>query len=298
MQVESAPSKQRARRPLLFALFLLGGLLIFLFGNNWNSRFPTNDSTAYKWGLVLLFLAVAVVARRTQRLRPYWGVALALSVAALANAVNWLLGNWLAPLLPPLKSHAQELAVDKVAQCIPVVLAILLATWLSGGDLGSVFLKKGSLRKGLRFGLISFGVCAGLFALIALLQAGAPSSTGLTAAGLPLATVVAAIPWILLFALANSLMEELWFRGVFLNRLSPLLGVTATVVVTALVFGVSHLGATYVSPMESVVFPVIVFVLGLVNGFAMLKTDSIWGSMLFHAGYDLLIVIPVLTSMQ
>ena len=35
---------------------------------------------------------------------------------------------------------------------------------------------------------------------------------------------------------------------------------------------------------------------GDLNGFVMLKTDSIWGSVLFHAGYDLLVIIPVLVS--
>jgi membrane protease YdiL (CAAX protease family) len=36
--------------------------------------------------------------------------------------------------------------------------------------------------------------------------------------------------------------------------------------------------------------------LGMVNGWVMLKTDSLWGSVLFHAGYDLLVIIPVLAS--
>jgi membrane protease YdiL (CAAX protease family) len=39
-------------------------------------------------------------------------------------------------------------------------------------------------------------------------------------------------------------------------------------------------------------------VLGVVNARVTLKTDSLWGSMLFHAGYDLLIIIPVIVSMQ
>jgi membrane protease YdiL (CAAX protease family) len=57
------------------------------------------------------------------------------------------------------------------------------------------------------------------------------------------------------------------------------------------------LGATYVTPTQAVMFAAIVFALGLVNGFVMLKTDSIWGSVLFHAGYDLLVILPVLASM-
>ena len=91
-------------------------------------------------------------------------------------------------------------------------------------------------------------------------------------------------------------MEELWFRGLFLGKLSPFLGATAAALVTALVFGMTHLGATYVTPAERFIFPTIVFALGLVNGYVMLKTDSLWGSVLFHAGYDLLVIIPILVS--
>ena len=41
---------------------------------------------------------------------------------------------------------------------------------------------------------------------------------------------------------------------------------------------------------------VVVLILGLVNAWVMLKTESIWGSVLFHAGYDLMVIIPVLIS--
>jgi membrane protease YdiL (CAAX protease family) len=195
-------------------------------------------------------------------------------------------------------SDAQSAAIDKLSQCIPIVLSIILLTKLSGDDLGSIFLKKGNLQQGLKFGFISFGIFAAIFVVIAILQSNAPSSKGMTASGVSLNTIVSAIPWILVFIFANSLMEELWFRGISLRKLSPLLGMTASVVVTALVFGIPHLGATYIAPTEMIIFPIIVFALGLVNGFVMLKTDSIWGSVLFHAGYDLIVIIPVLVSVQ
>jgi hypothetical protein len=35
-----------------------------------------------------------------------------------------------------------------------------------------------------------------------------------------------------------------------------------------------------------------------VNARQMLKTDSIWGSVLFHAGYDLIVIIPNIVSSQ
>jgi hypothetical protein len=288
--------KPAVTRPLVFVLFLLGGLTIFLLGNNWTDRFPTNESTLYKWGLAFFYLVIALIMRRSDRLRVYWEVAYALFIASTAVAINWLLGNWLGRLFPSL-SGAEGLAIEKVAEALPVVLTIVVLTKVSGNDLGSIFLRRGNLRWGLTFGLISFGVFAAIFGVIAVLQASAPSSEGLFASGVPLAVLVAALPWILLWAFANSLMEELWFRGIFLGKLSPLLGAAATIVVTALVFSIPHAGATYISSMERILFSSVVFGLGLLNGYVMLKTNSIIGSVLFHAGYDLLVVIPVLVSL-
>lgn len=286
----------RIYRSLVFVLFLTGGLMIFLFGNNWTSRFPTNDSTLYKWSLSVLFLTLAVALRRSKRLHECSEIAFALFIAAFAVALQWGCGNWLKLLLPPAASTAQGLAIEKLAEAIPVVLSILLFTRLTGNDMGSLFLKKGDLRWGLRFGLISFAIWAAIFAVIAILGANAPASQGLFATGVPLTVIAAALPWMLVWAFTNSLMEELWFRGVFLKKLSPVLGAAASVLVTALVFAAPHFGGTYIAAAERMIFAGIVLVLGLVNGTVMLKTDSIWGSVLFHAGYDLLVIIPVLVS--
>jgi len=295
-QANRVVREQSVSRPILFVLFLIGGLSIYLLGNNWNSVFPTNDSTLYKASLPIIFLALAVALRRTERLRSYWRIAFALFMGAFANWLNWTLGDWLARLLPAAGSTTQELAFDKLSQCIPVVLSIIVLTRLVGDDLGSIFLKKGDLRTGLEFGLISFGICAGIFAVIAVVQANALASQGLTASGVSLPTIVAALPWILVWAFTNSLMEELWFRGIYLKKLAPFLGVAGTIVVTSLVFGIAHVGATYISPLEMIIFPIIVFVLGVVNAHWMFKTNSIVGSLLFHAGYDLLVIIPVIVS--
>ncbi len=296
MQKDLAPGKSRMQRSILFVCFVCGGLLIFLFGANTFSLFPTNKNPIYEWGLTLVLLALAAILHRSAALSKYWKVAYALFVASFANALNLFLGNWLGDTLPSGVSTAQFLAVDKLSQAIPIVLSIILLTLLAGDDLGSIFLKRGNLRQGLTFGLISFGVFAGLFVVIAILQAGDPASQGLWASGISLDLLIAAIPWILVFCFANAILEELWFRGLFLGKLAPLLGSAASVVATALVFGLTHMAATYISPSQMILFTVIVITLGMVNGWVMLKTDSIWGSVLFHAGYDLLVIIPVLAS--
>lgn len=286
--------KGRAVRAAAFVLFVAGGLLLFLFGNNWISVFPTNGSTAYKWGLAVFFLALAVILRRSERFHGYWQIAFALFIASCGIVLNWHLGNWLGRLLPRAGSEMQSLAIEKFSESTVVVGCILLLTLLSRNDLGSIFLKRGDLRWGLRFGLISFGVCAALFTAIAVWQSGGPRTEGLFASGVALSTLVAAIPWILIFVFANSLMEELWFRGIFLKRLSPVLGAGAAAVATTIIFASLHAAGTYITAAERVIFPAIVFALGYLNARVMLKTDSILGSVFLHAGYDLMVIIPLL----
>jgi len=294
MQKSIASIVPRRDRLILFLAYLIGGLAIFVFGSNTFDLFATNRNLIYEWSLTLALLVLALLMREVKPLKGYWEIGFALFIASFANATNAYLGNWLVRLLPVPISTAQEIAVDKLSQAIPIVFVIILVTLLSGNKLESIFLKKGDLRWGLRFGFISFGVFAVIFAAIAVLQSHAPSSIGLTATGVGLDTIISAIPWILIFIFANSFMEELWFRGISLGKLTPLLGGVSSVFLTALVFGATHLGATYVTTAQMILFSVIVFLLGLVNGYVMLKTDSIWGSMLFHAGYDLLVIIPVL----
>jgi membrane protease YdiL (CAAX protease family) len=295
-QVSRVPKEQRVSQIILFGLFLIGGLAIYLLGNNWNTLFPTNTSTAYKAILPIVFLLLAVALHWSKRFRPYWPIAFALFIGAFANWLNWTLGNWLKDVLPLASTTAEELMIDKLSQCIPVVLVILVLTKLVGNDLGSIFLKRGNLREGLEFGFISFGICAAIFAVIAIVQANAPASRGLTASGLSLSVIVAALPSILLWAFANSIMEELWFRGIYLKKLQPFLGVIGASVATALVFSIPHFGGTYLADTERFFFAGIVFVLGFVNARQMIKTNSIWGSLLFHAGYDLIVIIPNIVS--
>jgi membrane protease YdiL (CAAX protease family) len=297
MQTDQQPAEREAHRPIVFALYLIGGLLIFLFGSNYHANFPTSKNALFEWGLTLCFLALALVLCRVERFRRYWPPAFALFVASFANAALLAFGHVLDPYLPIASTDAQALAVDKIEQALPIVLSIIALTKLSGGDPGAIFLKRGNIRQGLTFGLLSFGAFAVIFSAIVMLQADAPVTTGLTASGIRLTTIVAAIPWILTFIFTNSLMEELWFRGVSLRKLTPILGKAASVVVAALVFGSVHIGASYVDPTQTVIFAVITSVLGLINGYVMLKTDSIWGSVLFHAGYDLLVIVPILVSM-
>ena len=87
-------------------------------------------------------------------------------------------------------------------------------------------------------------------------------------------------------------MEGLWFRAIFLRMYETLIGQRTAIFVTAMVFGVSQISATCDFPGGGVIFG-----LGCVSAYAMLKDDSVIGPVLFHAGYDLMILIPVLESL-
>jgi membrane protease YdiL (CAAX protease family) len=296
MQTTNAETTPKSTQAIAFLFYLIGGLLIFLLGANTFKLFPTNKNTLYEWGLTMLLLLLAVIMQRVALLRIYAKIAGVLFIASAGNAINLALGNFLKPILLLNISPMQALAIDKLSQAVPIVLAIILLSLWFGDDLGVLFLKRGNLRQGLKFGLISFGVFTVIFIVIVLIQANAPRTQGLFASGVSLGTVVAAIPWILLFCFANSLMEELWFRGVSLRKLTPLLGWVPSIIVTALVFGATHSAATYITSIQMIFFAIIVIALGLVNAYVMLKTDSIWGSVFFHAGYDLLVILPLLVQ--
>ena len=111
-------------------------------------------------------------------------------------------------------------------------------------------------------------------------------ATGATL-GHPAEDLAARLPWALLFSLANGLMEELLFRGIFLRRFTAVIGTAGAIVVTAVVFTIMHAAASYVNPAKAVVFQIILFPMALLFAFLMHKTDNVWGAALYHAGSDI-----------
>ncbi len=260
---------------------LLGGLAVFVLGSPYYRIFPTNWNQTYYVALAAFFLIIALVCKQTPSLARYWTAVYAVFVAS-AGLVSLKTGliRLHDSAMPPM----QNLALDKLSQFLLIVPVLILLSLLVGDDLAALFIKKGDLKRGLRFGLVWF-VLFGVAALV--IQWGA----------MDWVTVTAVLPWILLFIFANATMEELWFRGIFLRKFEALIGGAGAVVVTAVTFGASHINATYDFPGGGIVFGLVVFGLGLVGAYAMLKDDSLIGPVLFHAGYDLMIIVPVINSM-
>ena len=103
------------------------------------------------------------------------------------------------------------------------------------------------------------------------------------------------LPWILIFVLSNALLEELLYRGLFYEKYRKFLGFNLFNLLQALVYSLMHFGVSYTS--ESLIFLGITFALGLLYGYIILKTDSLLGSILFHAGTDIAIIIGIFSTL-
>jgi len=275
-------NRETTKKISLSILFLVCLLAIFVLGSPYYSVFPTNQNPTYYAAITVFFLGVAFLLQQADGYRKYWPAAYAFFIASFAL---WFLSTGILDISRSGTNPVQFIALDKVSQFIHVVLPIVVLTLLARQDLKSIFLSKGNLRRGLTFGLVSFVV----FALISFVI--------LRESGEYLEKIKSSLLWLLLFVFTNALMEELWFRGIFLKRLEPFIGVNLSVIVTSIAFGASHVSATYAFPGGGLVFGVVVFALGAIGAYSMYKTDSVIGVVLFHAGYDLLVLIPVLESL-
>ena len=269
------------KKIIISLLLLLSGGMVFILGSPYYSVFPTNKNQTYYLGLTVFFLLLSVILKRHKILSEYWSAPYALF---MASAALLFMSTGVLNIHENTTMPVKDLALDKLSQFLHVVPVLVVLSLLAKGDLKSIFINRGRVKQSLTFGLISFGV----FAVIGLVI-GSYSPEGLQ-------SLPTAIPWLLLFIFANATMEELWFRGIFLKDYERHIGRSAAILVTSLVFGASHINATYSFPGGGLVFGLVVFSLGLVSAYAMVKDDSLIGSVLFHAGYELMVIVPILAT--
>ena len=233
------------------------------------------------------FGVAAIAARASVRLQRAWPPLFALFVASAAQLIDWQLSHWLPRLLGiPVESPA-GLALDKLESSLLLTICILGFVLLAGDSLRSLYLQRGKVRWWLPIGIATF-----LFFALTSLWA-AQNLFGSTSISIDSAASV--LPWVLIFVLANGFAEELLFRGLLLPRFKPLIGAGPAILVVTAIFALWHVGATYTDNLP--LFLAIVAVLGLSWAVLTVKTDSLWGSVLFHAGTDIPIVLALLATL-
>lgn len=259
-------------------LYLAASGLVFVFGSSYYCLFRTNRSWLFKLALVAMAIPAAWLLLRSS-LNPAYGLlAFAFLAAATANLLGAAAGTWLPRPLGLRDDALPGIALAKGIEAVVVAASILLLTFAFRIPTSEVYLTTGNLG-------LSLGIGIGGFALFAVLAAGQARQMKI-----PATTIRRLAPWILLFVLANAFMEELWLRALFLRPMVSLVGPIAAIILTAVVFALAHIGATYMSKNERVRFLIILFPLGLAWGACLHYTGSILASTLFHAGADLMIV--------
>jgi membrane protease YdiL (CAAX protease family) len=281
MQSESTSIGTWRQRMVLAAMVLALGFIVFIVLSNYVPLLPREVDPYVRVGVTLVLLAAALLARRSTSLHAYWPLLFAFFIACFATSLDLYTSYWMLDSIRADFETPAANALMKVKNGALIIATILLLTRLSGGTMGLVYVQKGNLRRGLSIGFIAFGIAAAISVPLARLM--------FYGSNLGLARILPWIPWLLIFVLANAAFEELLFRGLFLRKLEPFFGPWASNIVIAILFTLSHTGVRYTP--DVLMFLASLPPLALAWGYIMQKTDSLWGSVLFHAGMDLPIIL-------
>lgn len=241
-----------------FLMITLLGFLIFVVFSHMRPLVPAPWDVPSRLMLLLLLFLGSRAAGKSTGLAKYRGILYAFFTASAAMAVDYLL----------------------------LTAVILLLAKLSGKHPKDLYLQKGNLRQGLFLGLLLFAFCA-LGAL--------PMASLFGAKNLSFARILPWIPSMFLFVLGNAFNEELLFRGQFLRETTAILGKPAGNAVLVLPFVLHHTGVTYTA--NTALLFLFLLPLAFLWGGLTQKTDSLWGSVLFHAGTDLPVVLALFSQL-
>jgi len=261
-----------------FTVLLLAGLVVFFVAGYW-AGIPQVTRTAIKFAVPILLLLLVWGCDRVPSLRPWRRVVLALLAASSGFLVSWLLADPLLHALGITADSVRGIALTKLTDAVLIVVPLMIVARVGGMSWKELYLCRGKQRLWLMVGIGSFSLFFALFLMQSLDQ------------GLSATRLLALAPWTLIFVFSNAFMEELHFRGLLLRPFEELLGRHGANLCIALFFTLVHAPVQYTP--DILPFLTIVFVLALAWGYLIQRSDALWGSVLFHAGADLLIVVGI-----
>jgi uncharacterized protein len=276
------------QRILQSMVVLILGLIIFVLFSHVRPILGKSADLTLRICFVSVLLLSALLASKSNRLKKYWEVLFAFFISASVISVDYYLpsSKWLLSMLNiPIQTPA-GIAIDKLDSSIIIIGLIVLLTKISGNSLDSIYINRRNLRRGLSIGLIAFVIVASGSVFIANIYG---------AQNLTLARILQWIPWILIFIAGNALNEELLFRGLFLRKIEPFIGKFHSNIVLAIPFVLHHTGVTYTN--NALMFLAYLLPLALIWGWLIQKTDSLWASVLFHAGTDIPIALVIFSQL-
>lgn len=276
------------RRLFAIVAYLIVGLLVFVVFSHMRPMLPTPWDLIGRSVLAAGLLTVALLFKRSKSLQDHWRPAYAFFVAMIAMGIDLYIPSreWLLALVHVANLTVPGIALDKLESSVVIILVILVLIRVSGGTFGSLLLQKGQFKKSLLIGGIAFVLAAfGSYFMAQLFGAVA----------LTPARVVPWIPWILIFIFGNALNEEILFRGLFLKNMAKTIGPVAANLVLILPFVLHHTGVEYTN--NTWMFLVYLIPLAFFWGWISQKTDTLLGSVLFHAGTDVAVILAIFSTL-
>jgi membrane protease YdiL (CAAX protease family) len=176
---------------------------------------------------------------------------------------------------------SKGLALSKFSDAVIIGIVLISTFLVAGYRLKSIYMTGGKLIAGLITGMIFFLI----FGYLALNNPEQKPAPGFLEKNWL---------WIFVFVLSNGFMEELIFRGIFLDKLNLLFNSHLSIFMTSFCFAAPHLVVNY--QPNVLLFAGITFILGMICGYAMHLTRSIIAPALIHAGADLMIIVPIFAS--
>lgn len=273
----------------LFLFFLACGLLVFLV---FSYYFPLFEQPADIIGRIItatVLLAASLFVRRSERLNKYWLILFAFFTALTAISIDFYfsLSKLIIPALNIVWESPTGWAIEKLESSLLSIVIVLAITRLAGQSVGSLYIRRGNLQFGLIVGFIAFAVIIATVIPV--------TEMFFKGQNLSWARILPWAPWVLIFVLANASNEELLFRGLFIGKMEPFLGKFATNILTTIPFVLMHSFTSY--SVDNFVFLALQLLpLSLAWCWLMQKSNSIWGSILFHAAMDIPIIVGIFST--
>lgn len=264
-------------------IYIVLGGLIFVLGLNLLKLIPEKFHDIYKIGLPIVLL-IAYLA--SQKYFPdQKTVFLAFFLVSLGWTIDYYLTGRFKDFLSLNTKELSGLAYTMVISTLLVSVPIIIGWLISGQKLSALFIQSSEKTWSIVVGMAGLLLFGGLGVLQSLNQ------------GLTIKVIGAALPLALVFSLSNSFREELVYRAVFLKGFQTTIGVASTIIVTTLVFTLAHIDVSY-TPASQIVFIIVLVTIGVVGSLIMMKTGSLIGSVIFHTGADVLLIMGMLSSQQ
>jgi len=285
MEKDTSLKNGRGKRIFIALLFIAIASIIMIVFSPWSPILGRVNDYLGRIGLIIMLAVTVWMVRNSRNYKKYWQVFYGLLILTVAVSLDWIIGIYLIDYVGIKDSTPAGWALQKLNECIVIVSVVIIFTKLSRNRLGSIYIQKGKLKQGIIIGVTAFVLAA---------VGSIPMANLFNAQNLSLSRIIPWTPWILIFVLANATMEEIMFRGLFLRKLEPFYGRFISNIMVAFVFTVMHGAATYTA--DQYLFLAILFPLALAWGYVMQRTDAVWGSILFHAGMDIPIILGIFSN--